>query len=79
MDLHSNRGAGAAAGRVGEAPPAASWRHIRLAALLIVWLSDAGERSRVGENGRQVVAENRGALAALIEQLEPLLPRARPN
>jgi 3-deoxy-D-manno-octulosonic-acid transferase len=45
-----------------------------LAKVVIRWLSDASERSRIGENGRCVVEENRGALerlAALIAaQLE---------
>jgi 3-deoxy-D-manno-octulosonic-acid transferase len=44
-----------------------------LASLLIRWLSDASERSRVGEHGRQVVAENRGALAALMDEMGTLL------
>jgi len=36
-----------------------------LAALLIEWLADASERSRIGENGRRVVEQNRGALTQL--------------
>ena len=40
-----------------------------LADAIVRWLTDASERSRIGENGRRVVEENRGALdrlAALI-------------
>lgn len=40
-----------------------------LAGAIVRWLTDASERSRIGENGRRVVEENRGALdrlAALI-------------
>ncbi len=44
-----------------------------LAAVLMRWLSDASERSRIGENGRRVVAENRGALPALIEEANRIL------
>ena len=45
------------------------------------WLGDASERSRIGENGRRVVEENRGALerlAAMVERLlkSPLIPSA---
>ncbi|MCP3669579.1 MAG: 3-deoxy-D-manno-octulosonic acid transferase [Gammaproteobacteria bacterium] len=42
-----------------------------LADVIQLWLSDASERTRVGENGRRVVAENQGALDrlfALVEQ-----------
>lgn len=42
-----------------------------LAGVIQHWLSDASERTRVGENGRRVVQENQGAvdlLFALIEQ-----------
>ncbi|WP_456373550.1 lipid IV(A) 3-deoxy-D-manno-octulosonic acid transferase [Thiolapillus sp.] len=37
------------------------------------WLQDASERSRIGENGRQVVEENRGALQRLVRQVDTLL------
>lgn len=36
-----------------------------LASVVVRWLSDASERSRIGENGRRVVEENRGALERL--------------
>jgi 3-deoxy-D-manno-octulosonic-acid transferase len=42
-----------------------------LAAVMVQWLRDASERSRIGENGRNIVEQNRGAverLLALIEQ-----------
>jgi 3-deoxy-D-manno-octulosonic-acid transferase len=42
-----------------------------LADLMVQWLSDASERSRIGENGRSIVEQNRGAmerLLALVEQ-----------
>ncbi|WP_456407998.1 lipid IV(A) 3-deoxy-D-manno-octulosonic acid transferase [Thiolapillus sp.] len=42
------------------------------------WLQDASERSRIGENGRQVVEQNRGALQHLIAMvdgyIEPPMP-----
>ncbi len=38
------------------------------------WLHDASERSRVGENGRQVVEENRGALQRLVALVDEFLP-----
>ena len=44
-----------------------------LAALMTRWLTDAAERARVGENGRRVVEQNRGALARLIERIESRL------
>ncbi len=47
-----------------------------LAALLSEWLADASERSRVGENGRRVVMQNRGALARLEEIVEETLRAA---
>ncbi len=40
-----------------------------LARVLTGWLQDASERTRVGENGRQVVERNRGAL----ERLETII------
>lgn len=42
-----------------------------LAEVIRLWLEDVSERTRVGENGRQVVQENQGAvdrLFGLIEQ-----------
>ncbi len=42
-----------------------------LAKVMVRWLSDASERSRIGENGRSIVEQNRGAmerLLALVEQ-----------
>ncbi len=50
----------------------------KLATVVEAWLSDASERSRIGENGRRVVEQNRGALdrlAALMDEL--LAPSAR--
>lgn len=44
-----------------------------LAALMTRWLGDAAERTRVGENGRRVVEQNRGALGRLIDLIEPRL------
>lgn len=38
-----------------------------LAAQVSAWLQDASERSRVGENGRQAVEQNRGALQHLAQ------------
>ena len=38
------------------------------------WLQDASERSRIGENGRQVVEENRGALQRLAALVDEFLP-----
>jgi 3-deoxy-D-manno-octulosonic-acid transferase len=49
-----------------------------LTVLLVRWLADATERARVGENGRRVVEENRGALGRLIALIEPLLGGDRP-
>jgi len=42
-----------------------------LAGRVIVWFEDASARAEVGENGRRVVAQNRGALQRLID-LMPL-------
>lgn len=44
-----------------------------LGALMTRWLADAAERARVGENGRRVVEQNRGALGRLIDLIEPRL------
>lgn len=44
-----------------------------LAGLLVDWLSDASERSQVGEHGRRVVAENSGALDRLQLLLDEML------
>lgn len=44
-----------------------------LADLMTRWLRDAAERARVGENGRRVVEQNRGALGRLIDLIEPRL------
>ncbi len=45
-----------------------------LAAQVSAWLQDASERSRIGENGRQVVEENRGALQRLARMVDERLP-----
>jgi 3-deoxy-D-manno-octulosonic-acid transferase len=44
-----------------------------LAALMTRWLADASERAAYGENGRRVVDENRGALPALLAELDAVL------
>ncbi len=44
-----------------------------LAALMARWLTDAAERARVGENGRRVVEQNRGALDRLTDLIEARL------
>ena len=44
-----------------------------LAARLDAWLSDEGERERIGAIGRAVVEENRGALQRALRRIEPLL------
>jgi 3-deoxy-D-manno-octulosonic-acid transferase len=50
----------------------------QLAARVTQLLRDADERARIGAAGRACVESNRGALAKLIELIEPLLPeRAR--
>jgi 3-deoxy-D-manno-octulosonic-acid transferase len=41
-----------------------------LARLMIEWLGDAAIRAQIGENGRRVVEQNRGALHRLIALLE---------
>jgi 3-deoxy-D-manno-octulosonic-acid transferase len=45
----------------------------RLAEQVAAWLQDASERSRIGEHGRQVVEENRGALRRLAALVDALL------
>jgi 3-deoxy-D-manno-octulosonic-acid transferase len=45
-----------------------------LGALMGEWLGDAHLRSRIGENGRQVVEANRGAAERLYRLLEAHLP-----
>ena len=47
-----------------------------LAQLMIAWLSDASERSRIGLAGQEAVAQNRGALDALTETVRVALLRA---
>jgi len=44
-----------------------------LASLMARWLTDAAERARIGENGRRVVEQNRGALNRLIDLIEARL------
>ena len=44
-----------------------------LASTVASWLSDASERARRGESGRQLVAENRGALDRLVALIEQRL------
>ena len=45
----------------------------KLADVISHWLSDSGERNRVGENGRRVVDENKGALERLFNLIEDRL------
>lgn len=42
-----------------------------LAQCLQLWLTDAAERARIGENGRKAVETNRGALERLIGLIDP--------
>ncbi len=44
-----------------------------LAGVMGAWLMDASERSRIGENGRGVVEQNRGAMERLLALLEEYL------
>ena len=44
-----------------------------LGRLMVRWLGDAAERARLGENGRRVVEENRGALDRLLAVIERYL------
>jgi 3-deoxy-D-manno-octulosonic-acid transferase len=49
-----------------------------LSTRLIAWLGDATERARIGENGRQAIEENRGALdrvIALVDRRLAQMPR----
>jgi 3-deoxy-D-manno-octulosonic-acid transferase len=39
------------------------------------WLQDSGERTRIGENGRDAVEQNRGALATVLEMIAHYLQR----
>jgi len=48
-----------------------------LAAVVSEWLGDANLRESVGEKGRKVVDENRGALHRLLELIETQLDRRR--
>lgn len=45
--------------------------------VVLRWLGDASERTRVGENGRRVVEANRGALDRTWQMVVDLLPRQR--
>jgi 3-deoxy-D-manno-octulosonic-acid transferase len=44
-----------------------------LAEVITLWLEDASERTRVGENGRRVVQENQGAVDRLLGLIEQRL------
>jgi len=44
-----------------------------LADQVVAWLSDASERARIGENGRRMVEENRGATDRLVSFILPLI------
>jgi 3-deoxy-D-manno-octulosonic-acid transferase len=50
-----------------------------LARTMAEWLSDASLRARIGEHGRRVVEENRGALRRLIVLIEDQYPRDNGN
>ena len=50
-----------------------------LAELVTGWLSDASERSRIGENGRRVVQENKGALERLAGLVTGLVSESARN
>jgi 3-deoxy-D-manno-octulosonic-acid transferase len=50
-----------------------------LARVMAGWLGDAATRARIGESGRRVVAENRGALERLLRLLEDCYPDAPPR
>ncbi len=60
----------AAEGAAAQIADAAS-----LAALLTGWLTDAARRTQIGEQGRRVVAQNRGALKRLIALVDNRLDR----
>lgn len=47
-----------------------------LATIITTWLHDASVRTRVGENGRRVVEQNRGALSLLFKMVEVRLQAA---
>ncbi len=44
-----------------------------LAGVMVQWLSDASERTRIGENGRSIVEQNRGAMERLLSLIEQQL------
>lgn len=44
---------------------------------LLLWLTDAAERARLGENARQAVEDNRGALERLLGLIDPYLDDSR--
>jgi 3-deoxy-D-manno-octulosonic-acid transferase len=44
-----------------------------LARIMGIWLADASERTRIGENGRSVVEKNRGAMERLLALIEEKL------
>ena len=56
-----------AARQVADADELADW--------LIRWLGDAAERARIGENARQAIEQNRGALDRLIALVDTRLVR----
>jgi 3-deoxy-D-manno-octulosonic-acid transferase len=47
-----------------------------LAQTVITWLGDASQRARIGENGRRVVEQNRGALDRLVGFVEGMLEKS---
>lgn len=51
----------------------------RLAETVVRWMRDASLRTCIGENGRRVVEQNRGALQRLTGLVEGLLPKPGPK
>ena len=51
---------------------------MELGRVMMAWLQDASERTRIGELGRQVVARNRGALDRLSRIIEEQLAAPEP-
>lgn len=47
-----------------------------LADQVVKWLADPAEAARIGERGREVVRQNRGALDRLLDLVDPLLKAA---
>jgi 3-deoxy-D-manno-octulosonic-acid transferase len=52
---------------------------VELEQTVVRWLGDANERHRVGEQGRQVVEKNRGALKAVLEIVDSYMESCSPD